>query len=200
MVTIHGKYELEDLKAAQDLHARPGRWGMIGLYIVLLLLVFILGMGVVSVILASASWQVILLPLVILGFLALFWFVLRPYQIARVYRQHKELSSDFTMELNDEGYKIENTYGTGKIPWKDFAKWKAGDKIILLYRTDNMFNMVPRRLLQDETQAQYVLDQLQKNGVREASRVKNPVRLGLQWVLYILMAIVILLIMYMNLR
>ena len=37
--------------------------------------------------------------------------------------------------------------------------------MILLYRTNTMFNMVPKRLLHGETEAQYILDTLrQKRG------------------------------------
>ncbi len=200
MISLQGKYEVADLKAAQDLHAKPGPAGMIFLFVVLALITFLLVSGIVLTLIGAASWQVFLLPLLILGFLALFWFVLRPSQIARAYRQHKELASEFQMDLTDEGYSIQNDYGSGKIPWKDFHKWKADKNIILLYRTDAMFNMVPTRLLHDDSQARYILDQLQKNGVREASKVKNPVRSVTQWVMYGILALAILLLIYLNLR
>jgi hypothetical protein len=200
MVNLNGKFELADLKAAQDLHARPGRWARWGLFLVLGALGLLLILGIIFGLMGSISWSTIIYPIFLLGFLALFWFVLRPYQITRSYKQHKELSSPFEMELSDEGYSIKNSYGSGKIPWKDFAKWKADKKIILLYRTDNMFNMVPRRLLQDESQAQYVIDQLRQNNVKEASQVRNPVRTVAWAVVAVLLLVVMALLVYINIR
>ncbi len=200
MVSLKGKFELADLKAAQNLHAMPGKRTWIGISFLLGLFVMLMIGAVVLGIMGRLSWWLVAYPVFILGFVALYWFVLRPSQITRAYKQHKELSSPFEMELTEEGYAIKNLSGTGKVPWKDFAKWKVDKNIILLYRTDNMFNMVPKRLLQDESQGQYVIDQLDKNGVKEASQVKNPTRKVVQWVLYGLVAVVIIILIYLNFR
>jgi len=193
MVSLKGKYELADLQAAQDLHARTGKFmqwtfaillGVLGLFVVA---------GVVFALMNRISWLVVIYPAFILGFLALYRYWLRPYQIKRAYTQHKELSSPFEMDLTDEGYGIKNDYGSGKIPWKDFLKWKVDKKIILLYRTDNMFNMVPRRLLADESQAQYIIDLLKQNNVKEASQVRSPVRTILWAVILALLALLLVL-------
>ncbi len=200
MINLKGKFELEDLQAAQRLHALPGKRGWIWIGVLIGFFVLLFLASIILAAMGNLSWWLALYPILILGFIALFWYVLRPAQIARAYRQHKELSSLFEMELTDEGYSIKNDYGTGKVPWRDFAKWKADKKIILLYRTDNMFNMVPTRLLQDESQAQYILEQLQKNGVKEASQVKSRVRSLTQVIIYGLLAVVILVVIYMNIR
>ena len=200
MVKLKGKFELTDVMAAQSLHTRSNRvvtW--VGNYLLgLLVLIFI-----AEIVLAATgrlTWTYLLYPALILGFLALYRFYLRPYQITRAYNQHKELSSPFEMKLTDEGYAITNSYGSGKIPWKDFAKWKEDKQIILLYRTDNMFNMVPRRLLNDETEAQYILEQLKLNNVKPASQIHNPVRTALWVVMAVLLILVLLLIGYMTVR
>jgi len=200
MVTLNGKFELADLKAAQNLHAMPGRRTWVGIIILMGLFVLLMLGAIVLAFTGSMSWWLVAYPIFIVGFVALYWFVLRPAQITRVYKQHKELSSSFEMELTDEGYGIKNSYGTGKIPWKDFAKWKADKNIILLYRTDNMFNMVPKRLLQDDSQTQYILDQLEKNNVKEASKVKNPLKNVARTLIWVLLVIVIIVIVYMNIR
>jgi hypothetical protein len=200
MISILGKYELADLKAAQNLHAMPGKGTRLLLAFLLGLFTFLVVGAVILAVQGRISWVLAIYPIFIAGFVALFWFVLRPAQIARIYRQHKELSSNFEMELTDEAYSIKNDYGSGRIPWKDFAKWKENDRMILLYRSENMFNMVPRRLLADDSQAQYVLDRLQQNGVKEASKVKNPITQITRWVLYGALVVVIILAIYLNLR
>ncbi len=197
MVTINGKFELADLKAAQALHARAGRlvtW--LGFLMLGVIILFLVG-GILLALLGSLPWSIIIFPALILGFLAFFQFYLRPYQITRSYNQHKELSSPFELEITDEGYSIKNSYGTGKIPWKDFAKWKEDQQVILLYRTDNMFNMVPKRLLQEAAQVQYIHEKLSQNNVKEASQVRNPVRTILWTLVLILLLLVVVLNVYM---
>jgi hypothetical protein len=200
MVTLKGKFELADVKAAQSLHARPDRWvtwagyGLLGL----IALAFIA--EIVFAAMGRLSWTYVLYPAILLGFLVLYRFYLRPYQITRSYNQHKELSSPFEMQLTDEGYAITNSYGSGKIPWGDFAKWRADDQVILLYRTDNMFNMVPKRLLHSDTEAKYILEMLHQNNVPSASQARNPVRTVLWVVLSVLILVVVVLIGYMTIR
>jgi len=200
MVSIKGKFELADLQAAQNLHAMPGKWAWVGIFALLGLFGLLLLAGIVLGIQGRVSWWLVIYPVFVVGFLALFWFVLRPAQITRAYKQHKELSSPFEMELTDEGYAIQNSYGQGKIPWQDFAKWKADKNIILLYRTDNMFNMVPTRLLQGEAEVRYVLNQLRQNSVKEASLVKNPVRTISRALVWVLVVVIIGVLLYMNLK
>jgi hypothetical protein len=197
MIKVNGKFELADLKAAQALHARSGRLVTWLGYVMLGVMLLIFIGGIVLALLGSLPWLTALIPAFILGFLALFQFYLKPYQITRSYDQHKELSSPFELELTDEGYSITNSYGSGKIPWKDFAKWKEDQKVILLYRTDNMFNMVPRRLLQEAAQIQYIHEQLRRNNVKEASRVRNPVRMVLWGLVVILLLLVVIINVYM---
>ncbi len=200
MVNLKGKFELEDLKAAQNLHALPGKRGWITIAVLIGFFFFLFLASIVLAAMGRMSWVLVIYPILILGLIVLYWYVLRPAQIARAYKQHKELSSLFEMDLTDEGYSIKNDYGTGKIPWRDFAKWKADKKIILLYRTDTMFNMVPKRLMQDESQADYVLEQLQKNGVKEASQVKNRTQSLARLVLYGVLVILIIAVIYLNIR
>jgi len=188
------------VKAAQNLHARQG-WLVTWLGYCMLALVALAFIGeIVLAAMGLLAWTYVLYPAVILGFLALYRFYLRPYQVNRSYAQNKELSSPFEIELTDEGYGISNTYGSGKIPWKDFAKWREDDQVILLYRTDNMFNMIPKRLLQDETEAQYILEMLRQNNVPAASNARNPVRTAVWIVVAVLLLLVVLIIAYMTIR
>src|SRR5512146_25054 len=163
MVSLKGKFELADLQAAQDLHARTGKFMQWVVGILLAVLVLFVVTGIFFAVKGTISWSVIIYPIFILGFLALYRYWLRPSQIGRAYRQHKELSSPFEMDLTDEGYSFKNEFSSGMIPWEKFAKWKADQKIILLYRANNAFTMIPRRLLTDEAQAEYILSQLKQN-------------------------------------
>ena len=93
MVSLKGNYELEDVKAAQDLHARSGPFMQWVVGILLGVLALFVITGVVFALMHKAAWSVIIYPVFILGFLALYRYWLRPSMIARGYHQHKELSS-----------------------------------------------------------------------------------------------------------
>jgi hypothetical protein len=201
MVTIKGKYEIADLKAAQNLHARMGRLARAAFYFMIGAMILVVLFGVWFLTKGSTlGWTFVVFPSVVGGFMAAYWYWLRPYQITRSYNQHKELASPFEIELNEEGYSIKNSYGSGKVPWKDFTKWKVDDKIFLLYRTDTMFNMIPRRLLQDEADVQYLLNQLRENNVKESYLVRNPVMSLSRIIVWLLMGIAIIVVIYLNTR
>jgi hypothetical protein len=200
MVHVYGKFELEDIKAAQALHARAGKTIQWILYI---LMAGVLITGVWSVMSESRGgfdWSLMVFPLVLAGVFALSWFVLRPIQVKRLYTQNKELSSQFEMTLAEMGYAITNSYGSAVIPWKDYAKWKADDKIILLYRSDNMFNMVPKRLLNGEGDTQFIMEQLKANNVKEASQVRNPIMTTARLLLWFLVVAIIVVLIYLTVR
>jgi hypothetical protein len=69
--------------------------------------------------------------------------------------------------------------------------------VILLYRTDNMFNMLPKRLLQEAAQVQYIHENLRQNNVKEASQVRNPVRTILWGLVVILLLLVVVINVYL---
>ncbi len=199
MVTIKGKYEIADLKAAQNLHGRMGRFGRISLYFMIGMMILVMLGGIWLVTQGTSSgWSLVIYPLAVGALIAAYWFGLRPYQITRMYNQQKDLSSPFEIELTEEGYNINNSYGSGRMPWKDFVKWKADEKIFLLYRNDTMFNMIPRRLLQDETDVMYLLNQLRDNNVKDAQQVRNPAVSIMRIVSYIILAAVVGISIYLN--
>jgi hypothetical protein len=188
VVTIKGKYNLADVKAAQGLHAHPSLPArLVGYYLLGLLIVALVGSAVLAL-MKLVGWSFVIYPAFILGGVVLFRYFIRPNQIARAFDQNKELSSPFEMELTDAGYGIRNSYGNGQIPWKDFVKWKEDNQIILLYRTNNSFNMIPKRLLQDDGEINYIREQLSRNQVKPAGKIRQPV----QTVLWIAMALLVL--------
>ena len=200
MVTLKGKFEPADVIAAQDLHARSSQmitW--VGYYMLGLVgLTFIA--GIVLAAMQLLPWSFSLYPAVILGAVGVYRYYLRPAQITRSFNQNKDLSSPFEMELNDDGYNISNSYGSGHIPWKDFVRWKADSKMILLYRTNTMFNMVPKRLLHGETEAQYILDTLRQNDVPMAGKSQSLIENILWRLVAVLLLLAVIALVYMNIR
>ncbi len=80
------------------------------------------------------------------GLFWIIWPVTVSRRTARIYAQTKELHWPYTMEITDDGVIISSPdHGEWKVSWADAHKWKSNDKIILVYLSDRMFRMFPRR-------------------------------------------------------
>ncbi len=200
MISIQGKYELKDLTAAQALHTRFGLLGRVVIVITMALFILPIAWELLHPVFGKVNWPLVISPVIFLVLLALVWFGFQPYQVRHIYRQQKELSAPFEMELNDTGYALRNEYGSGLIPWKDFIKYKEDKKVILLYRTDVMFNLVPKRMLQDESQVQFIHEQLEKNGVKEARKVKSTLQLTVRTAMWVVVILLLGILVYINIR
>jgi hypothetical protein len=188
MVKLNGQYQLSDYQAAQKLHVQRGQWANWINYFILGLLVLMSLWNLTLVFQDPSALLFVLVPLAVLGFWALFRFWLTPVQLKRVFSQQKELHATFEMELTDEAFQVKNDYGAGSMPWKDFVKWKENRDLFLLYRSDIIFNMVPKRLFSTESEIDYVRERLKAHGVPPASKVRNPVT----WVIVAVLLIVAL--------
>jgi hypothetical protein len=176
MIQLKGQYELSDFKKAQSLHARGGKvstwlgYGVIGIIACMTLLGFVL------VLIARFPWEFLTLPILLLAVWAFFQFVLIPYQLGRVFKQQKDLSAPFEIELTDEEFYFHNAFGNSRMPWGNFVKWKENADLLLLYRSDAAFHLVPKRLFSGSEEADYVLSRLRAHNVSNAAKVRNPVQ------------------------
>jgi|SRR6185436_17268557 len=176
MIHLEGQYDLEDFKKAQSLHARGGKlstwvgYGVIG---------FIAGvtlLGIVMALVAGFPWEFLTLPILLLAVWVFFQFVLIPYQLGRVFKQQKDLSAPFEIELTDEEFYFHNAFGNSRMPWGNFVKWKENADLFLLYRSEAAFHLVPKRLFSNSGEADYVLSRLRAHNVSNAAKVRNPVQ------------------------
>ena len=165
MIQINGQYELADFKKAQALHARRGRLATWGVYYVIGLMALITGVGGVLAIMGRFPWSYVLISALVLGAFVIVRFVVVPRQLTRVFTQQKDLSAPFEMTLTDQEFSMRNEFGASHLPWDSFVKWKEDKEMLLLYRSDVMFQMLPKRLLHSDGELGYVLSRLrQTNG------------------------------------
>jgi len=176
MIQLKGQYGLEDFKKAQSLHAQGGKlstwvgYGVIG---------FIAGvtlLGIVLALVAGFPWEFLTLPILLLAVWAFFQFVLIPYQLGRAFKQQKDLSAPFEIELTDEEFYFRNEFGNSRMPWGNFVKWKENADLLLLYRSEAAFHLLPKRLFSSGGEADYVLSHLRAHNVPNAAKVRNPVQ------------------------
>lgn len=79
------------------------------------------------------------------GWLAVLFFVIIPYRSRRIYRQQKSLHLEHQFEWDDQFLYFSSQDYEGKIRWADFIKVKESCNMLLLYRSDALFQMMPRR-------------------------------------------------------
>ncbi len=179
MLHLKGHYQLADFQAAQRLHAYRGRLSSWVENISIGLLALLTLAALLSAALGRLPWLPALLMAAGVGGYAAFRFWLLPRQIARVFTQQKDLSAPFDIWLTPESFQLQNEFGSSRTPWENFVKWKENAELLLIYRSDVAFHMLPRRLLQDSGAGDFVREQLRAHHVSPAGNVRGWLRTAL---------------------
>jgi YcxB-like protein len=168
---IQGQLEWTDYLETQLLHLRPTGWVRVALYIFLVLagLAFI-GLSYLSVVSQDFTQiETCIVPVLIVGVVFLLYrYVFLPRRIRQLFEQQKELSSPFEIEISDTGIKATNIYGYSNRPWSNFRKWKESSNLIMLYHSDVLFTMIPKRFCADQ-QIEAIHTYLKENKVPQAT-------------------------------
>jgi hypothetical protein len=196
MVQIKGQYTLADFQKAQQLHARQGAASANTRSFFILASVLFYASMIILVLLGHMHWLYLLAPLALLAVLLLFQYLYRPFALERTFRNHPALSEPFEWELSDQGMSISNPRGNALVAWGTFVKWVEGKDTLLLYRSHNTFQMVPKRLFGSQDDLQYLRNQLARNEVPESRKTNK--RVPLIW--YIILFAVIITLLYLNLK
>lgn len=197
MPQIKGQYTLDDFKKAQRLHGRQSAAGG-RVFLIFLVLFFYLAL-LVLVLLRKLQWAYLLAPLALLLVFFLFQYLYRPYQLKQVFNRQKDLSAPFALELSEQGLSVSTPNGNALIAWTDFKKWVESKELILLYRSQNKFQMLPKRLFNTQGEIQYLREQLGNNQVPDASQPNSKISMNRLWV-YIILFVAILAMLYLNLQ
>ena len=77
------------------------------------------------------------------------WFIV-PYKCRRAYAQRKDLQRECTFLPSEEGLAFKSADTEGEKRWSDYLKWKEGKSVFLLYMSDNLYQLVPKRFFASE--------------------------------------------------
>lgn len=102
-----------------------------------------------SSLLADAMVALLLAAVVMCLILGL-TFGLLPRRVRRVFAQQKSLHGPAEVEWDDEEIKLSGATGLSRFAWHDFVKWHESSSTILLYQSDAMFNLLPKRAFSPE--------------------------------------------------
>lgn len=146
---IKGTLQPEDVLAGQWLHMKPAPFfSVVGILLIALFLwaLWLSFFGSYQLPVYANHW---VFPGAAVYFVLHFslWF---PYKVKRSYRQHKSLQREFSFLVSDDGVFGQNEKGQVNVPWTEYLKWKENKKCFLLYLSDSMFQVIPKRFFQSE--------------------------------------------------
>jgi hypothetical protein len=91
----------------------------------------------------GAAFGLLAAGLYFAGYFALFL----PWWWRRSYAQQKTLHVPFEFQISHDIFRMQGPFGNAELPWSVFRKWRSGKHMILVYQTDKLVNMIPRRML-----------------------------------------------------
>ncbi|KAA3643040.1 MAG: YcxB family protein [Chloroflexi bacterium] len=186
---IKGQLNWQDYRSAQRLHASPFKKSnpiITGFGIVLAI------GAVLTLLLANDQGLEILLYGLIFGagsyILGRIIFI--PNRAKRIFKQQKELQAPIEMEFTESAFSAVNEFGASSHPWNTFTRWLENKDVFLLYHSDTLYSIIPKRMLTTE-QSDLVRQYLKEN-IQETSQRS---RLGcIIWAVLLLFAVMVFLV------
>jgi hypothetical protein len=72
----------------------------------------------------------------------------RPVQMRRARRtlaQQKSLQGEVTFDWDTQGVAFTNAVGHSRLAWSDYARWRESKASLVLFQSDNLINIIPKR-------------------------------------------------------
>lgn len=92
--------------------------------------------------------------------------ILIPRRARRVYAQQKSLHDEFEFSWDEAGFDLSTHSARSRHLWADFRHWAEGPDGFILYQSDALFNMLPKRAFSEEALAD-IRGRLNQAGVRQ---------------------------------
>jgi hypothetical protein len=146
MITFGGQLTADDYVAANKLHMQKRGWKRV------LWIVFWVLLGVGALLAADITVQdpkAGLTPLLLILFIAAVQLFVRlfylPRRVRHVYSQQRNLQLPFESVCTESGIECTNANTSSRLPWNHLIRWKEGATLFVVYQSDLMFNIVPKR-------------------------------------------------------
>jgi hypothetical protein len=99
----------------------------------------------------SVKWAPIVIFGSIFGLLGQWWEDRYgiPTKVRKLYHQFKGLSEPLTFHWDAEKIEGQNADGHARRKWRDYVRLKENDEVILLYITDQLWHVYPKRWFTD---------------------------------------------------
>ncbi|UJW84030.1 YcxB family protein [Devosia sp. SL43] len=129
-------------------YSRPRVWmifGLLWLAFVAFLIAFADGLSNIALTLGLACLPFI----VMLGLTPL----MTPITARRNFARQRSLQGDLTLSWSEAGLRTVSEYGTFEIPWSHFNRRAENGNLFLLFESDRLYRLIPKRVLTTEQQA-----------------------------------------------
>jgi hypothetical protein len=73
-----------------------------------------------------------------------------PRRAKRIMAQQKGLSGEIAVTWDEATIEVRNANGHGRLAWGDYSRWLEDDTMLVLFQSDNVLNLLPKRFLSDE--------------------------------------------------
>jgi hypothetical protein len=188
--TLEGKLTFQDYIDGILLQIKPRRSTRIVLAFVLIFFVLMFNLGIFLSFQGAMAFQLLCPSLLIPVMYAAWRYFFLPRRVKSIFAQQKELGSDFVIEISEDELKFSNAYGNSRRPWSEFVNWKEDTNNFLLYHSDVMQTIIPKRLFQNDAQVDYLRGRLVQNIVI----TKGSNRFRTLIVLFVLIMVIVLLV------
>lgn len=75
----------------------------------------------------------------------MWYFVFLPWQIRRLYRQQRALREPYDVAFDAAGISMTSALASSTFPWLHVHKWRESKQLLLVYHSDAMFSIFPKR-------------------------------------------------------
>ena len=101
------------------------------------------------------------------------YFAITPLRARLSYRRHKALQRAYNLSWNEDGVTTTNPNVTGLTPWSDYREWLEGRNLFLLYVSDRLFHLVPKRAFPSEDAIANFREQLRARIASRPGRIQK---------------------------
>lgn len=149
----------EDYLAAVRLNLRPRKARAIAGIVLLVVVAIAIGLLLLRIASGEAQWfDSILVAAVV--WLVLWYWVFLPRQVRKLYSQQRSLQEPFEAAFDATGMRIDSERGNATLPWADVHKWRESKRIFLIYQSDALFHLLPKRCFGSEADQAELRDRL----------------------------------------
>lgn len=93
-------------------------------------------------------------------------YVVVPWNARRHFQQSAALQDEVTVTWDNDGIRLSGVRGLTDFSWSDFHRWSENEKLLLLYHSDALFNVIPKTAL-SVVQCQSIAAMVSQAGVKK---------------------------------
>ena len=67
--------------------------------------------------------------------------------VRRMFREQRNVRHTYMLSWSDRSYVLRGPTGHLDIPWSDYGRWREDKRVLLLYHSSKLYQIVPKRLL-----------------------------------------------------